>query len=330
MRPSERKHGNRRIRPSRRRHAGDDRGVVVVAAGARTVDRHLFAAAAAQRRPRDQAAYQQTPAEDGARFRAYKLNHLDVATAQRQLSQFFAASPGTEIVADAPRNRVLVRGDEEVLRQAGELLAKTGRARRGDRRSPGQTLRRPSGRRCNSSKLIRLTPASQTILDGAGKTSGRATGRSRRGRSAVVAGPGAGARYDPHPDSFRSWPRRPRRKPRRSRTGSSRRQPHSGSNVRTCDSKHRQSAVRQRAAAPNIPLQLQTPAGRRFAGAARAVARATAAGEHRQQRPVADVRNRSGAGRGRDRDGQSDDRATASDRSGQSDRRLATGDHGAR
>jgi general secretion pathway protein D len=71
-----------------------------------------------------QAAYQEAPAEDGARFRAYKLNHLDAATAQQQLSQFFAGSPGTEVVADAPRNRVLVRGDEGVLRQAGELLAK--------------------------------------------------------------------------------------------------------------------------------------------------------------------------------------------------------------
>ena len=44
--------------------------------------------------------------------------------AERQLTQFFAATPGIEIVADTPRNRVLVRGTPDVLKQAGELLAR--------------------------------------------------------------------------------------------------------------------------------------------------------------------------------------------------------------
>jgi type II secretion system protein D len=70
------------------------------------------------------AAYQQTPAEDGAKYRAFPLNQLDAATAERQLSQFFTAMPGVEVVADTPRRRLLVRADETVLRQAGEFLAK--------------------------------------------------------------------------------------------------------------------------------------------------------------------------------------------------------------
>jgi general secretion pathway protein D len=70
------------------------------------------------------AAYQATPAEDGARFRAYPLNQTPPDVAEKQLSQFFAAVPGIEIVADVPRNRVLVRGTPEVLQQAGEFLAK--------------------------------------------------------------------------------------------------------------------------------------------------------------------------------------------------------------
>ncbi len=71
-----------------------------------------------------QAVYQETPSEDGARFRAFPLNQISAELADRQLSQFFAATPGIEIVADAPRNRVLVRGTPDVLRQASELMAK--------------------------------------------------------------------------------------------------------------------------------------------------------------------------------------------------------------
>ena len=108
-----------------------------------------------------QAAFQETPAEDGARFRAYQLNHLDAATAQQRLSQFFANSPGTEVVADAPRNRVLVRGDEAVLRQAGELLAKL------DPPAPPPTAAAPLPEVKPPTQQLEaypLTPASQTIL----------------------------------------------------------------------------------------------------------------------------------------------------------------------
>jgi type II secretory pathway component GspD/PulD (secretin) len=104
-----------------------------------------------------QAAYQETPSEDGARFRAYKLNQLDAATAQRQLAQFFAASPGTEIVADAPRNRVLVRADEETLRQAGELLAKLDPPAA---EAPAPVAKPP----VQQLEAYALTPASQIIL----------------------------------------------------------------------------------------------------------------------------------------------------------------------
>jgi type II secretion system protein D len=68
--------------------------------------------------------YQEPTAEDGARFRAYKLNHLSADSAQERLTQFFGATPGIEIVADAPRGRVLVRANPQILQQADELLAK--------------------------------------------------------------------------------------------------------------------------------------------------------------------------------------------------------------
>ncbi len=112
-----------------------------------------------------QANYQQTPAEDGAKFRAYKLNQLDAATAQQQLSQFFAASPGTEVVADAPRNRVLVRGDDEVLRQAGELLARLDQPV--PAAAPAQAVQPPA----QQLETYPLTPASQTILSALEKQS---------------------------------------------------------------------------------------------------------------------------------------------------------------
>ena len=75
--------------------------------------------------PYQQAAFNDaTSGDDGARFRAYKLHQIDADTAQRHLTQYFAATPGIEIVADTPRNRVLVRGNPQILAQAGELLAK--------------------------------------------------------------------------------------------------------------------------------------------------------------------------------------------------------------
>jgi general secretion pathway protein D len=121
----------------------------------------VYSQPASQAPVANQAAFQETPAEDGARFRAYKLNQLDASTAQHQLSQFFAAVPGTEVVADAPRNRVLVRGSEDVLRQAGELLVKldappaiaVAPAPAAEARPPMQQL-----------EAYPLNPVSQTIL----------------------------------------------------------------------------------------------------------------------------------------------------------------------
>lgn len=95
------------------------------------------------------------PAEDAPRFQAFRLHQLDAATAEQQLTQFFAASPGTEVVADAPRNRVLVRGNREVLQQAGELLA-----RLDPPTVPTQSPRPP----VQQLEAYVLTPASQQIL----------------------------------------------------------------------------------------------------------------------------------------------------------------------
>jgi type II secretion system protein D len=113
-------------------------------------------------------AYQETTAEDGARYRAYKLNQLSAEAAQQRLTQFFAATPGIEIVADAPRNRVLVRANPQLLEQAGELLAKLDAPAPSE--LPAQTPPPPTQRL----EAYPLTPASQTILSALQK---QATGR---------------------------------------------------------------------------------------------------------------------------------------------------------
>jgi type II secretory pathway component GspD/PulD (secretin) len=59
-----------------------------------------------------------------ATFRAYPLRQVGAETAQRQLAEFFASTPGAEVVADAPRNRVLVRGTQQVHQVAAQLLTK--------------------------------------------------------------------------------------------------------------------------------------------------------------------------------------------------------------
>jgi len=106
-----------------------------------------------------QAAYQQTPTENGARYRAFALHKLDPATAERQLAQFFAAAPGVEVVADVPRNRLLVRAEENALRQAGEFLAKI---------DPPPTAAAPATatpqQPAQQLEAYPLTPASQAIL----------------------------------------------------------------------------------------------------------------------------------------------------------------------
>lgn len=116
----------------------------------------------------NQAAYHEIPAEDGARFRAYPLNQTPADAAERQLSQYFAAVPGIEIVADAPRNRVLVRGTPDVLRQAGEFLAKLDPPRApvaapAAAATPGQppVVERPP---IQQLEAYPLTPTTQTVL----------------------------------------------------------------------------------------------------------------------------------------------------------------------
>lgn len=99
---------------------------------------------------------QEPASEDGARFRAFKLNQLSVEAAQQRLAQLFAATPGVEIVADAPRRRVLVRATPQILEQAGELLAKL------DPPAPlPATVPQPPTQRLEA---YPLTPSAQTIL----------------------------------------------------------------------------------------------------------------------------------------------------------------------
>jgi general secretion pathway protein D len=62
--------------------------------------------------------------DDGTQFKAYVLHQTDAEAARQQLAQFFASTPGVETVADAPRNRVLVRGNAQVLALADQFIAK--------------------------------------------------------------------------------------------------------------------------------------------------------------------------------------------------------------
>ncbi|MGD9633943.1 MAG: secretin N-terminal domain-containing protein [Pirellulales bacterium] len=112
-----------------------------------------------------QAAYQQTSGENGSRYRAFPLNQLDPATAQQQLAQFFAASPGVEVVADAPRNRLLVRADDLTLQRAGELLARIDppAAAQNPAAAPQQPQPQPM-QQMQQLEAYPLTPASQSIL----------------------------------------------------------------------------------------------------------------------------------------------------------------------
>jgi hypothetical protein len=137
------------------------------------------------------ATYQQAPTDSGAKYRAFSLNQLDPATAERQLTQFFAAVPGVEIVADVPRNRLLVRADENALRQAGEFLTKI------DPPVAAPTAA-PTAPQLPAQQLeaYPLTPTSQAILSALEKqAAGRPDIRVAVG-PAVVADLGARAEFD--------------------------------------------------------------------------------------------------------------------------------------
>ncbi len=151
MRRIEPKRGLRRIKPA---VASALRTIVVVLLPT-AVRAQSYAPAPA---PVQQTAFQETPAEDGARFRAYKLNQLSADAAQQRLTQFFAATPGIEIVADAPRGRVLVRATPQILEQAGELLAKLDPS--APSAPPAQVPQPPTQRL----EAYPLTPSAQTIL----------------------------------------------------------------------------------------------------------------------------------------------------------------------
>jgi type II secretion system protein D len=150
MRRTERKYDSRRIA---RAHATALAMLVVV-----TSSTSLRAQSYPSPTATPPASYQAPDAEQGARFRAYKLNQLSAESAQQRLTQFFAATPGIEIVADAPRNRVLVRANPQILEQAGELLARLDPPALGGLPAP---VPQPPTQRLEA---YPLTPSAQTIL----------------------------------------------------------------------------------------------------------------------------------------------------------------------
>ena len=173
-----------------------------------------------------------------------------------QLAQFFAASPGTEIVADAPRNRVLVRGDEETLRQAGELLAKL---------DPPAAPAPPPVAKLPVQQLeaYALTPASQIILtalekQAAGRPDIRVAVDERSSQVLVLA-----------PDTVHT---QIREKLAQAATPQAAPQPAAVPMPQSndADESNQFSAA---SAAPEYPAAAAESAGRRFAGAARAAAR---------------------------------------------------------
>jgi type II secretion system protein D len=150
MRRTERKYDSRRIA---RAHATALAMLVVV-----TSSTSLRAQSYPSPSVAPPASYQAPDAEQSTRFRAYKLNQLSAESAQQRLTQFFAATPGIEIVADTPRNRVLVRANPQILEQAGELLAKLDPPAPGT--LPAQVPQPPTQRL----EAYPLTPSAQTIL----------------------------------------------------------------------------------------------------------------------------------------------------------------------
>ena len=69
----------------------------------------------------DRLVAQQPTAASGVGFRAYSLQHVDAATAAAQLQN--AIEPGSaEVYIDAPRNQIIVKGDELAQRTAAQLI----------------------------------------------------------------------------------------------------------------------------------------------------------------------------------------------------------------
>ena len=100
------------------------------------------------------------PADADPGFHIYPLQQLDALTAQRQLKALVGDAPGTEIVVDAERNRLLVRGDAQVQQLTAELVAKL------DRPASAAPSEPAPGQPHAEQKLesYALTPATRDVL----------------------------------------------------------------------------------------------------------------------------------------------------------------------
>ncbi|HEY4235147.1 MAG TPA: secretin N-terminal domain-containing protein [Lacipirellulaceae bacterium] len=139
------------------------------------------------------AALLATPArgqqpDDGTQFKAYVLHQTDAESARQQLTQFFAATPGVETVADAPRNRVLVRGNPQVLQLADQFIAKL------DQPPVNGPAAAAAAAPQQQLEAYQLTPASREVLaalqtQAAGRTDVRVAIDQRSSQALVLAPP---------------------------------------------------------------------------------------------------------------------------------------------
>lgn len=104
------------------------------------------------------------PAEPDPGFHVYPLQQLDALSAQRQLTQLVGNAPGVEIVVDAERNRLLVRGNAQIQQWTADLLSKLDRPVAGA--VPASPPAEPSTQPQLQSQLeaYSLTPATRDVL----------------------------------------------------------------------------------------------------------------------------------------------------------------------
>jgi type II secretory pathway component GspD/PulD (secretin) len=100
------------------------------------------------------------PAESEPGFRVYPLQQLDALTAQRQLAALLGEAPDVEIVVDAERNRLLIRGNAQVQQLAADLMTKL------DRPAASASPASPPSEPNTKSQLeaYALTPATRDVL----------------------------------------------------------------------------------------------------------------------------------------------------------------------